>query len=54
MIRIKRFMTECAVDFITILEEDFPRNGNQVVRWRELCTSLDACDRKLAKLLLDT
>ena len=28
--------------------------GDQVERWSELCTSLDVCDRKLAKLLLDT
>ena len=27
--------------------------GDQVERWRELCTSLDVCNRKLAKLLLD-
>ena len=27
--------------------------GDQVERWRELCTRLDVCDRKLAKLLLD-
>ena len=28
--------------------------GDQVERWRELCTRLDVCDRKLAKMLLDT
>ena len=27
--------------------------GDQVERWRERCTRLDDCDRKLAKLLLD-
>ena len=27
--------------------------GDQVERWRELCTSLDVCDRKLEKLFLD-
>jgi len=27
--------------------------GDQVERWIELCTRLDVCDRKLAKLLLD-
>ena len=27
--------------------------GDQVERWRKLCTRLDVCDRKLAKLLLD-
>jgi len=27
--------------------------GDQVERWRERCTRLDVCDRKLAKLLLD-
>ena len=28
--------------------------GDQVEKWRELCTRLDVCDRKLVKLLLDT
>ena len=27
--------------------------GDQVERWREPCTRLDFCDRKLAKLLMD-
>ena len=27
--------------------------GDQGERWREWCTRLDICDRKLAKLLLD-
>ena len=26
--------------------------GDQVERWREPCTRLDVCDRKLAKLLV--
>ena len=28
--------------------------GGQAERWRDLCTSLDVCDRKLVKLLPDT
>ena len=27
--------------------------GDQVERWRERCTRVDDCDRKLAKMLLD-